>query len=67
MKTSTIGFYREDGDFQILATLNNNDDLITREQFNEINNRVCAMLTKYTEEYIICFERQDTPDYISLD
>ncbi|MCA3176429.1 MAG: hypothetical protein ING36_13005 [Burkholderiales bacterium] len=27
-KTVSIGFHRDDGDFQLLATLNNNDDLL---------------------------------------
>ena len=36
MKTVTIGYTRDDGDFAVLATLNNNDGGMPDEQFSEL-------------------------------
>lgn len=36
LSTASIGFHRDDGDFQLLATLNNNDERIAPEQFTDI-------------------------------
>jgi hypothetical protein len=66
MKTVTIGFIREDGDFQILATLNNKDDLIDDSEFEKCVNNLVAFLKEKTCEWIHIIEREDAPDYVSL-
>ena len=67
MKTVSIGFYREDGDFAILATLNNNDDLIGLDLFENTKNILCEILTGETGFLVEAIERQDAPDYAILD
>ena len=68
MRTLSIGFTREDGDFQLLATLNNNDELVDERIFDsivmELFHRICD---EYIEHTIIILERQDAYDYIELD
>ena len=66
MNTVTIGYAREDGDFAVLATLNNNDGLLTEQAFEAMVSVVCAALQLLAETEITVLERQDTPDYISL-
>ena len=69
MKTITVGFLREDGDIQALATLNNNDELVGECQFMHIAERVMQDLqAELGGEYNLkMFERQDAPDYITLE
>ena len=58
MQTVSIGYMRDDGDFQILATLNNNDDLIETQRFQEI--------VEALQENTDGLEREDAPDYVTL-
>lgn len=44
MKTVSIGYHREDGDFAVLATLNNNDGHMTDEDFGELAGVVASKL-----------------------
>lgn len=64
-KTVTIGFERQDGDVQILATLNNNDSLISSEFFEfmvkQLINTFELSGVKVTD-----YHRQDAPDYTDL-
>jgi hypothetical protein len=64
MNTVSIGFHREDGDFAILATLNNNDNHINAEIFNELVKLMTMTLGHATERHLVALERQDTPDYV---
>ena len=66
MTTYSIGYYREDGDFAILATLNNNDGHYSPNRFNRIVSDMIDALEINSEE-IIALERQDTPDYITIE
>ena len=63
----SIGIERDDGDFAILATLNNKDDHLTPEDFEVLLRSLVEVFTDKTEEKIIALERYDTPDYINLD
>ena len=66
-KTVTIGYYRTDEDFAILATLNNNDEHLTEEQFDEMIDSIVARLegaTGMVRDEIIVLNRQDAPDYL---
>lgn len=65
MKTVSIGFYREDGDFAILATLNNNDAHLADSIFKEIVQDLTATLAHASMRRLSVLERQDTPDYIN--
>lgn len=63
--TVSIGFTRDDGDFQILATLNNNDGKIGHTAFLELIQDLSQRLAAMTFEPIEVLERQDAPDYIT--
>jgi len=68
-KTVSIGYYREDGDFAILATLNNNDGLLSDQRFKQLIELVEGEYVEklyYTHD-IMVLERQDTPDYVEVD
>lgn len=64
VKTVSIGFYRDDGDFQLLATLNNNDELV--RDFDELVVSVISQirLRLLIDEAIVALSRQDAPDYV---
>jgi hypothetical protein len=65
MKTVSIGFQREDGDFAVLATLNNNDGDMTDDAFHALVRTVHISMVKFNA-YVVVLERQDAPDYVSI-
>jgi hypothetical protein len=73
MKVCSIGFYREDGDFAILATLNNNDELIDGGTFTYLLDMIHDRLQKALSDEqgeilrIETLERQDAPDYVDVE
>ena len=62
----SIGYIRDDQDFQILATLNNVDEVIPHETYLNLARTLCVVL-EGTGEKIIAMNRWDTPDYVYLD
>lgn len=64
----SIGFIRDDGDLQVLATLNNNDKLISGAAFSAIiaNTRLALSGALHGVYVTIVFEREDAPDYVTL-
>lgn len=64
MKTVSIGYTRDDGDFAILATLNNNDDHLTHAQFVVLVRHIKGVFENVMPEPIQILERQDAPDYV---
>jgi len=67
MRTVTIGYARDDGDFAVLATLNNNDEGLSASQFDQL---VIETRNFYNDRMMDCIqvlERQDAPDYITLE
>ena len=67
MKTVSLGFFREDGDFAILATLNNNDGHLTVEDFEGLVGDVASTLCRKLVREVVGLERQDTPDYVEVE
>ena len=69
MKTVSIGYFRDDGDFAILATLNNNDGLLSDQRFKQLVELVEGEYVEklYYSHDIMVLERQDTPDYVEVD
>jgi len=65
-KAYSIGILRDDGDFHILATLNNNDELVPEGIFEELRNILTLQLIKSVDGVIVALPRQDAPDYINL-
>ena len=66
MSTVSLGYHREDGDFAVLATLNNNDDFMSDEEFTEVVDLLAEKLWAVTRLYITVLERQDAPDYVEV-
>lgn len=64
--TVSLGYIREDGDFAILATLNNNDGLLTTDAFDAMVDVMRSALQLFAETGISVLERQDTPDYVAI-
>lgn len=69
MKTVSIGYHRDDGDFAVLATLNNNDELIGANVFAQLAGHLRFLLSYELEGDLVLeiVERQDAPDYVTLD
>ncbi len=67
MKTVSIGFYREDGDFAVLATLNNNDEHMGQDEFKKLVNSVASELCRATRSEVHVLEREDAPDYVTVE
>jgi hypothetical protein len=63
----SIGIERDDGDFHILATLNNMDELVSTEDFEALLKSTVDFLQKATDEPILALQRQDAPDYVNLE
>ena len=66
MKTVSIGYHRDDGDFAILATLNNNDEHMSDEDFGELVGVVASKLCRQLVCEMLVLERQDSPDYVEV-
>jgi len=63
----SIGIMRDDGDFEILATLNNHNEQLSAENFN---NLIGYLRNYYNEKITDCvqvLERQDAPAIINTD
>jgi len=60
----SIGFTREDGDFEILATLNNTADHYPPEIFAVIVKDAAEMLGRFIGHDLEILERQDAPDCV---
>jgi hypothetical protein len=66
-KTVSIGFHRDDGDFQLLATLNNNDEFLSGADFEELVISTVLRLGKSSGECVVALHRQDAPDYVAME
>jgi hypothetical protein len=64
MKTVSIGYFRDDGDFALLATLNNNDGDI--QVFEFIVEDLRRNISLSTGIECIVLEREDAPDYVTI-
>ena len=65
MQTVSIGYFRDDGDFAILATLNNNDGHINHFEFLVAD--IKGMISDCSGIKCIALEREDAPDYASIE
>lgn len=67
MKTVSIGFYREDGDFSLFATLNNLDNYLSNDDFEKLVHSVASELSTSTKMQVEILEREDAPSYVTLE
>jgi hypothetical protein len=64
-KSVSIGYYHgSDGDFAILATVNNKNGHLTDAQFNKLVVGLKETYNCIMMETIHVLDREDTPDYI---
>lgn len=66
IKTVSIGIMRDDGEFTLLATLNNNDEHMAGAEFAYLAETVRGYLELVTEQEVIMLEREDAPAYVEL-
>jgi hypothetical protein len=66
MKTVSIGFARDDGDFALFATLNNLDEYFNSYDFKELIHAVASELQVATKMKVEILEREDAPSYVTL-
>ena len=66
MKTVSIGFTRDDGDFALFATLNNLDEYFNSYDFKELIHAVTSELQAATKMKVEILEREDAPSYVTL-
>ena len=66
MKTVSIGFTRDDGDFALFATLNNLDEYFNSYDFKELIHAVASELQATTDMEVEILEREDAPSYVTL-
>jgi hypothetical protein len=66
MKTVSIGFARDDGDFALFATLNNLDEYFNSYDFKELVHAVASELQASTNMEVEILEREDAPSYVTM-
>ncbi len=66
MSCYSIGFMRENGDFQILATLNNEDDIFCHAFFKDVAERLKQDFKETLEKDVQILERQDASYRVDL-
>jgi len=67
MTSYSIGYRREDGDFAILATLNNNSESLNCDDFEAIKDLIFTKFyNRIDSHFVEVIERQDAPDYVDL-
>jgi hypothetical protein len=66
MRTATVGYTKNNGDFAIIAALNNNDGHLSDEDFKTLVDNI-ATFYGWQFKPLEVLERQDTPDYITID
>ena len=63
----SFGFRREDGSFQLLATLGDNDEVLDVGVFNELAGLIKDKLTAALGAKIEVLDLQAAPDYMEGD
>lgn len=68
MRTVSIGFYKDNGDFAIVATLNNNEGRMSDQEFEASVEQVSSIFAKHLGMWhTFVLQRQDAPDYITIE
>lgn len=66
MQSATIGFTREDGDFEILATMNNTADHYEAARFSVLVQSTAEAIAAAIGHDVEILEREDAPEVVSL-
>ena len=67
MNVVSIGFYREDGDFAVLAALNNIDRDLSEDAFLSLIGVLRTSYRVFIDSPVLVVERQDIPDYVTIE
>lgn len=67
MQTYSIGFTRSDGDFELLATLNNTGEHLSNDDFETLKNHIIDFIKIKSELSIEALHRQDAYDIVELE
>jgi hypothetical protein len=67
MNVVSIGFYREDGDFAVLAALNNIDGHLSEDAFLSLIGVLRTSYRVFIDSPVLVVERQDIPDYVTIE
>ena len=73
IQSVTIGYRREDGDIEVLATLNNTGEQLSQKKFEAVIKRVVhAYLSEEVgdwenEPHVSVWAREDVPDLLEYD
>jgi len=67
MQYVSIGFTRSDGDFELLATLNNGANFLSDDDFAKLVKYTKVFFEEKGEDILEVLERQDAPDIVTLD
>lgn len=68
MNSVSIGYFRDDGAFAILATLNNKDESIDKNEFAVVIGLVSKIVAHFAPDFHIeVLEREDAPDCVEID
>jgi hypothetical protein len=68
--TASIGYIREDGDFAVLATVNNHDGALSSAEYLKMIKYMLNMFSKSDNKQgdkILVLAREDATDYVSLE
>lgn len=65
LKSLAIGYYREDGDFAVLSTVNNNDDHLSTEDYMALVQYITDTLSVSLEWSIMAVDLDIVPDYVT--
>jgi hypothetical protein len=66
-QTVSIGYEREDGDFHIIATLNNNEEIAEEADWDFAIAAIVSTLQRVMGLNLAVLEREDAPDFVNLD
>lgn len=67
MQTYSIGIvHLEDNELQLLATLNNQGNILSAEEFTALAKRIAQTFEKYGESVVI-LERMDAENFVDLE
>lgn len=67
MKTVSIGHMTNMGDLAVIATLNNNHEVMSEQAFNGLIQELAITIANYTGVQILTLERQDTPNFVNIE
>jgi hypothetical protein len=63
----SIVYRRDDGDLDLIATLNNSGEHLTEQAFRRLHHIVLGFIAEQTGKAVEALTRQDAPDVLTTD